>query len=133
MLLLDIETQQLREVSANSLQDYYKLIDCDLVEIHEVSILNKDGRIMKFDVICDEEGKNKQFNLVSSMNYKDKSVAFVGNLLICKNDGLGNERSLSKLEKAFVKDSLFNVPFEAVDEESKLIIKTNLKCLGLYM
>lgn len=133
MLLLDIETQQLREVSANSLQDYYKLIDCDLVEIHEVSILNKDGRIMKFDVICDEEGKNKQFNLVSSMNYKDKSVAFVGNLLICKNDGLGNERSLSKLEKAFVKDSLFNLPFEAIDEESKLIIKTNLKCLGLYM
>ena len=132
MLLLDVEKQELREVIANSLEDYYSLLDCRTIEIFNLPVINKDNKIMNFDIICDEEGRMRDNNLVSAFDFKNKEVSLVRNLLITKPDGLGNERSLSKQEKVFVETSIRQIPFECVDIESKLTIKTNIKVLSLW-
>ena len=131
MLLLDVEKQELREVNANNLEDYYKLLNCRCIDIVNRPIISLNDKIEHFDIICDDEGLLKENNLVSAVDFRNRKIALVGNLLICDFDREGNEKSLSKEQIEFIKDAVVQVPFESQGDD--LIVKTNIKVLSLWM
>ena len=50
-LFLDMENDEVRIVTVNGLQDYYRLIGCDCIDI-----ANREIRGKRFDIICDDNG-----------------------------------------------------------------------------
>lgn len=79
-MLLDVNTQEVKVVDVESdIHAWYKLLDCDLVEMPERRI---EGKYFTF--ICDEEGLLKNSPIVSVMG-KDE-VMIVGSVLICNTD-----------------------------------------------
>lgn len=82
-LLVDVEPK---------LQEYYEVLGCDLVEFVKRNI---GGR--NFYLICDEEGRFKQFNAVTAFN-KGFEPDIVGAMLVCGIDERCNERDLTDEE-----------------------------------
>lgn len=76
-LLLDTVNKEVKEVNPKCLDDYYKLIDCQWVEI----VTRKIG-VSYFEIICDEEGTFVSDPLISAIDDFGQPM-FVGNLLIC--------------------------------------------------
>ena len=106
MLLLDVQKQEVRVVEANGLDDYYKLLNCDTIDITNREVFNfRRQERRTFDIICDDNGLLKS-DIIPSAVGKDRSVQLVGNLLICSFDEEGNEQSLSEEEIDFLKDSV---------------------------
>ena len=72
-----------------SLDDYYRLLECDIIEAPEFQI---DDEIVT--VICDEEGLFKENPTVRIWNSKNKPLV-VGNIFLCKaNHRTGKFKSL---------------------------------------
>ena len=69
-LFLDMENDEVRIVTVNGLQDYYRLIGCDCIEI-----ANREIRGKRFDIICDDEGLLKAEPQVSAVNGRGRSDA----------------------------------------------------------
>ena len=63
VLFLDMENDNVTVVEVNGLQDYYRLIGCDCIEI-----ANREIRGKRYDIICDDEGLLKAEPQVSSVN-----------------------------------------------------------------
>ena len=80
------------KVVADSLETYYKLLDCEAIDIAKRTI---DGK--EHDFIVDDNGlyNNK---LVPSVINIDGKVQFVGNVIICNCDLEGIEQILSSDE-----------------------------------
>lgn len=133
MLLLDVEKQELREVEANNLEDYYNLLNCRTIDIVNRPIISLNDKIEHFDIICDDEGLLKEHNLVSAFDFRHRQIGLVGNLLISKFNKQGDEISLSDTDLEFVKNAIVQIPFEALDEENGLTIRTKIKVLSLWM
>ena len=102
-LLLDLNNNKTKVIEASSLQDYYDLIGCNLIEI----VSRKIGR-KRFDVICDEEGTFVAEPKISAIDNLGTPM-FVGNLIIC---GPANEegeltdlsaRDINYIKKRIVK------------------------------
>ena len=72
-----------------SLESYYKILNCELIDIVSMKIGHR-----YFDIICDDEGLMKEDITISAI-YDDFTPALVGNLFIVRHDGKGNERSLT--------------------------------------
>lgn len=77
----------------DDLDAYYKLLDCELIDIVTRRIGGK-----YYDIICDEEGLFKDDPAVGMVNEFDGKVMIVGRLFICQHDGRGNQKSLSQTE-----------------------------------
>ena len=77
----------------DDLDAYYKLLDCEIIDIVTRQIGGK-----YFDVICDEEGLFKDDPAVGMINQHDGHLMLVGRLFICQHDGRGNQKSLSQTE-----------------------------------
>ena len=75
-----------------SLQNYYKLLNCDCIDIVNIAIGGK-----KFDVICDNEALLKQpplsFSVISSEGYP----MVAGNILVCNSED-GYETDLTGVD-----------------------------------
>ena len=67
-----------------TLEEYYRLLQCDLIDI----VPRKIGGEW-FDVMCDDEGTFKEPQKISAINDMGEPM-FVGNLMFFKNDGQGN-------------------------------------------
>ena len=81
MLLIDSGRGEDRVVETEGgLDNYYKLLDCELIDITTRSI---GGEL--FDIILDDEGLLKDDRIVSAVDKKGHP-ALVGNLLISKAD-----------------------------------------------
>lgn len=79
-LLLDVNTQEVKVVDVESdIHAWYKLLDCNLVEMPERQI---EGKYFTF--ICDEEGLLKNNSIVSVIG--EDEVMIVGSVLICNTD-----------------------------------------------
>ncbi len=72
-----------------SLAEYYRLIDCDCIDIAYRKIGGEH-----YDIICDDEGLLKASPKVSAID-SNFHPALVGNLIVCKPDGYGDETSLT--------------------------------------
>lgn len=79
-----------------SLESYYKVLNCDCIDITSRTIGGID-----FDIICDDEGLCKSDMVISAVDMHG-DPALVGNLLIVKFDGLDDVTSLSDEDAAFV-------------------------------
>lgn len=104
MLLIDVKNDRVSPVvieSENALEQYYKLLDCDLIDITERKIGGK-----YYDIICDDEGLLKD-NAIPSAIDKDQKPMLVGNLLICNiADEEGNEVELKAEDIVLITDNL---------------------------
>lgn len=72
-----------------TLENYYELLECDLIDITVREVAGK-----RFNIVCDDEGLHKHNNHVSAYNFETRD-GLVGNLLIANDDGKGNLSSLS--------------------------------------
>lgn len=89
-ILIDVKNKKAEALEIEpTLQNYYKLLDCDLIDITE----RKIGEYW-YDIVCDDEGLLKENQIPSAVNSKSE-VQLVGNLLLMNHDGEGNETSLT--------------------------------------
>ena len=104
-LFLDMENDDVTVVEVNGLQDYYRLIGCDLIDI-----ANREIRGERFDIICDDEGLLKAEPQVSAVNGRGEAM-LVGNLIICgEADAEGKETSLTEEDIIHIRQSIMILP-----------------------
>lgn len=132
MLLLDVEKQELREVECNSLDDYYKEIDCKCVDIKEVFVVNcRTKKSMYIDVIYDEEFPLTNNRKIPSVLYiterNDLETFLLGNVIFARHNKDGEIESLTDEQLEFIKSCMMEVPFEVIDEIANIRIKMNCK------
>ena len=132
MLLLDVEKQELREVECNSLDDYYKEIDCKCIDIKEVFVVNcRTKKSMYIDVIYDEEFPLTNNRKIPSVLYvterNDLETFLLGNVIFARHNKDGEIESLTDEQLEFIKSCMMEVPFEVIDEIANIRIKMNCK------
>jgi len=69
----------------NKLDEFYKVLDCQLIDI-----VNRNIEGKPFTIICDDEGLLKERPIVSAVDKEDKPM-LVGNLFICSAENCGSE------------------------------------------
>ena len=91
-VLIDVENNiaESREIE-RSLDTYYSVLNCDLIQVVNVQVNGK-----YFDIICDEEATFKANQKISAIDSQYKPM-LIGNLFVC-NTKNGNETSLSEKE-----------------------------------
>lgn len=132
MLLLDVEKQELREVECNSLDDYYKEIDCRCIDIKEVFVINRKlKKSMYIDVIYDDEFLLTNDRKIPSVLYVTErnslETFLLGNVLFARHNKDGEIESLSDEQMDFIKSCVEDIPFEVIDEITNIRIKMNCK------
>lgn len=104
LLLLDSDCG-LSTVHCEDLDDYYKHIKCDTIDIVQRKIGNK-----VFDIICDDEGRFKNNPRLSMISiYDDYMASLVGNLIFANHDAEGNTTSLSSEDIAMIKSEAVRI------------------------
>jgi len=84
----------------DSLDSYYKLLGCSVIDIP----MRRIGGVY-YDIVCDEEGLYNSDNRIQ-MIHKDTNVPMlVGNLFICKDDGKGELKSLDNEDVEKIRQS----------------------------
>lgn len=132
MLLLDVEKQELREVDCNSLDDYYKEIDCRCIDIKEVFVINRNTKKgMYIDVMYDDEfllTNNRKIPSVLYVTERNSLETFLlGNVIFARHNKEGEIESLSDEQIEFIKSCIEDIPFEVIDEITNIRIKMNCK------
>lgn len=112
MFLVDVKNQTLgvRDVQPK-LEEYYRLLDCDTIDIVERQVGGK-----YFDIICDDEGLLKENPIPSALNKKGE-LMLVGNLLLCHHDNEGNETELSDKDVRLITNNCVNFILEHVEDK----------------
>lgn len=88
MLYLRGEAATFEKVTP-SLENYYSMLNCDLIDIVRITFNGKD-----YDVICDDEALLKQPPYFFSVISKEGHPMIAGNILIC-NSKDGYETTLT--------------------------------------
>ena len=89
-VLIDVLNEKVEVVEIEkSLQSYYKILNCDCIDIVSRKIGGKE-----FDIICDDEGLLKDPQKISAIDVRWQPM-LVGNLFIVKFDGVEDITSLS--------------------------------------
>lgn len=100
MLLVDVFSEKVFVVDAETLQDYCNFLKCDSVDICLRQIGTGGGY---FSVICDDDGWLSDCPKISAVD-RFLEVAFVGNLLISgQTDGNGNLMPLSNEDVSYLR------------------------------
>ena len=100
-LLLDVKNEKVEAIDIEpTLDEYYRVLDCDIIDIPTRYI---GGR--KFDIICDDEALLKDDTKISAIN-RNGGAMLGGNLLFCHHDNEGNTVGLEDEEIEFLKDKI---------------------------
>lgn len=75
-LLFDVTSQDFKVVDAEGIHDYYKLLNCDCIDI-----CNRGIGGQRFEIVVDDEGLLKDNPILSAISPKDNQCCLVGNLL----------------------------------------------------
>ena len=102
MLLLDVEHREVKLVEANGLNDYYKFIACDYVDI----IHRRIGDV-EVEIVLDDEGALVNYPKVSAIDI-DGSPMLYGNLLVASGR-VTEDGELTELTEAEVDEIMENV------------------------
>ena len=95
MLLIDVQHGEAKIVRIkDDLDEFYRLIDCNTIDIVRRSI---GGRT--FEIICDDNGLFRSDCRTSAMD-RHMNQQFVGNLLICRYGGNGELAGLTTSDVA---------------------------------
>ena len=93
-LVLDVINDRVYEADIKTLDDYYKHIHCDCIDMARRRI----GRDMReFDLWVDDEGLLKDNFIVSAVDKYGRGM-LAGNIVFLQHDGHGNEKSLTQEE-----------------------------------
>lgn len=104
MFLLDVYNNEQKVVEVNGLEDYYKYIGCDLIDIVRRTIGG-----LTVEIICDDEGLYKENPKPSAID-KMGNVALVGNLLLASGTVIeGNLTELAEEEIEHLKKMLISI------------------------
>jgi hypothetical protein len=102
-ILIDVENEEVKCIEIqDTLDEYYRILNCDTIDI----VSRKIGR-KRFEIVCDDEGTFKENPKISAIdNYG--SPQFVGNLFIVGGeiDEEGNLTGLKQSEVAYVMDRI---------------------------
>lgn len=116
MLLLDVQNNEVKVVEANGLEDYYKYIGCDYVDI----VRRKIGDLT-VEIVCDDEGAMVQHPKVSAIDITGQPC-LVGNLLIASGRVEdGNLTELTEKEIEYIKEFIIEVTTAFYKEPFKVI------------
>ncbi len=107
-----------------SLESYYKILNCKLIDIVPMKIGNR-----YFDIICDDEGLMKE-DITLSAIYDDFTPALVGNLLVVRHDGKGNERSLTSKDILLVLEHVTTVQTTQATQATVIVKERNVLMLA---
>ena len=118
MLLLDVLHNDVKVVEANGLEDYYKYIECSVIDI----VRRKIGDLT-VEIVCDDEGTFVEHPKVSAIDIVGQPCLY-GNLLIAGGkviDGELTELTEKEIEyiKLFVTEittSFYKEPFKVLWE-----------------
>lgn len=102
------------------LESYYKILNCNLIDIVSMKIGHKN-----FDIICDDEGLMKEDITISAI-YDDFIPALVGNLFIVRHDGRGNERSLTNEDVLLVLEHVTTIQTTEATEATVVVKERNV-------
>ena len=92
-ILVDVYDKSIQPVDvADKLEDFYRLLRCDTIDITERNIGGK-----QFSVMCDDEGLLKDEAIVSAFD-SNNNAALVGNLMFFHTDPNGNLVGISEDE-----------------------------------
>lgn len=117
MLLLDVQNNEVKVVEANGLEDYYKHIGCDLIDI----VRRKIGDLT-VEIVCDDEGTFCEHPKVSAIDIIGQPCLY-GNLLIASGrvTGDGNLTELTEEEIEYIKQFIIEVTTTYYKEPFKVI------------
>lgn len=104
-VLVTTEGEVKKATIEDSLDGYYKALNCDIIDCTVRRIGSKE-----YDIVCDDEGLLKAEPMVTAVT-KNLQFALVGNLFICHHDDDGNWTSLTDEEVEEIKANtmfLFN-------------------------
>ena len=104
-VLLDVNTQQVKPITVNDdLQEYYRLLGCESIEIIARKIAGRT-----FLIVCDEEGTIKEKPVISGLDTGFRPD-LVGSLFICKPGEDGELGSLEEKDIACIEEFTQKVP-----------------------
>ena len=116
MLLLDVQNNEVKVVEANGLEDYYKYIGCDLIDI----VRRKIGDLT-VEIVCDDEGTFCEHPKVSAIDIAGRPC-LVGNLLIASGRVIdGNLTELTEKEIEYIKLFIIEITTSFYKEPYKVI------------
>ena len=97
-ILIDVKNSKFDVLNIeNTLDEFYRLIDCSCIDI----VRRKIGRKW-FDIICDDEGLFAESPKISAINNWGRPM-LVGNLLITKTGEEGETIGLNSNEISYIK------------------------------
>ena len=107
-VLLDVKENRCEKVEFEpTLENYYSMLHCDMIEIACRKIGSRRGRV--YDIVCDEEGTFKEDVKISAINDIGEPM-LVGSLLVVGlADDEGNETSLTEDDCDFIMDKVCNL------------------------
>lgn len=118
-------TNEIVEIE-DTLDNLYKVCNCSCIDIVVRKIKGKP-----FDIVLDDEGLLKTDFQISAVR-EDYRETLVGNLLIVKNDGKGNLKSLNQEEIDLVRGSINEYGVLVIDKPSKEDIKAMEDMIKLF-
>lgn len=96
VLVLDVGKSEVREAECESLDDFYRELNCDTFDITCRKIA---GRY--YDIFCDDNGLFVEDPKVSAIDSR-MSPMLVGNLVFANHDSQGNTTSLTDEDIAWI-------------------------------
>ena len=100
------------------MEDYYKLIDCETIDI-----VNRDINGNCYDIICDDEGTFKENPRISAIDDMWQPM-LVGNLIICGTaNEEGNMIDLSDKDIDFIMENIKRIPTRNYPEGNLMLCK----------
>ena len=119
-VLIDVISNTAKVVEIEkSLKSYYKILNCDLIDITSRYI---GGKL--FDIICDDEGLFKEDFIASAVTSYNR-IALVGNLFVVKFDGNDDETSLDDEEIEHILNHVKMVKCNLYEEGRVMLVKVD--------
>ena len=111
-ILIDTVNNEARPITINdSIENYYKILNCNTIDIVERKIKNRH-----FNIVCDDEGLFSNSPKISGITSDLKSI-LVGNLFI--TGGVDENGYLTSLSEEEEKDVLDNVVYVTSNQNPK--------------
>lgn len=96
--IFDAKTRQFRvEDIKDDLETFYRIIDCDTIDI-----VTRYVNDVQFDIICDDEELLKEEPIVTALSMNLKPM-LVGTLIFAHNDGHGNLTDITDSDETLLK------------------------------
>ena len=90
-LLIDVENAEVKEIEVNSIDDFYKYINCSTIDIVG-RYIGDEKRL--YSIVIDDNGALKENAIPSAINLVD--IMLYGNLVITKKGDIDEELQLTE-------------------------------------